>query len=177
MTIEELEHEERLDNEEDDPEIMASVAHYFMMHYAEKESIKKKQKKKCKPKAGQYSLEARLKHFEKRGETTVSKELKKKNVYVVFEPLYVDKLSDEKKSKALTSHIFLREKRDGKVKARSCVNGGVQREHVAKEEAAAPAVGLESVFVTAPSMLRENEKLKQSTYQELSSSMPTTMIM
>ena len=37
MTIEEQE-----DREEDDPEEMVSVAHYVMMHYAEKESIKKK---------------------------------------------------------------------------------------------------------------------------------------
>jgi len=61
----------------------------------------------------------------------------------------VDKLSDKQKSKALTSLIFLKEKQDGKVKARSCANGSVQREHVAKEEAAAPTVALESVFVTA----------------------------
>ena len=47
----------------------------------------------------------------------------------------MDKLSNEEKSKALASLIFLKEKRDGKVKARSCANGSVQREHVAKEEA------------------------------------------
>jgi len=34
--------EEQEDREEDDPEEMAGVAHYIMMHYAEKESIKKK---------------------------------------------------------------------------------------------------------------------------------------
>ncbi len=34
--------EEQEDREEDDPEDMASVVHYIMMHYAEKESIKKK---------------------------------------------------------------------------------------------------------------------------------------
>jgi len=45
--------------------------------------------------------------------------------------------------------IFLKEKRDGNVKARSCANGSVQREHVAKEEAAAPTIALKSVFVTA----------------------------
>ena len=45
--------------------------------------------------------------------------------------------------------IFLKEKRDGNVNARSCANGSVQREHVAKEEAAAPTIALESVFVTA----------------------------
>ena len=128
------------------PKKMVSVAHYVMMHYAEKESIKKKRKKKYIPKAGQYGLEARLKHFGERGE---SKELAQFNVYDVFEPLYADKLSNEDKSKVLTSLIFLKEQRDGKIKARSCANGSVQREHVAKEEAAAPTVALEDVFVTA----------------------------
>ena len=89
---------------------MASMAHYIMMHYAEKESIKKKQKKKYKPKAGQYSLEARLKHFGERGETAASKELRQFNVYDVFEPLYANKLSNEEKLKALTLLIFLKEK-------------------------------------------------------------------
>jgi hypothetical protein len=70
-------------------------------------------------------------------------------VYDVFEPLYANELSQEEKLKALTSLIFLKEKRDGNVKARSCVNGSVQREHVAKEEAVARTVALESVFVTA----------------------------
>ena len=79
----------------------------------------------------------------------MSKDLAQFNVYDVFEPLYADKLSDKDKSKALTSLIFLKEKRDGKIKARSCANGSVQREHVAKEEAAAPTVALEYVFVTA----------------------------
>jgi len=44
VTVEEQ--EDGPDYEEDDPEKMVSVAHYFMMHYAEKESIKKKRKKK-----------------------------------------------------------------------------------------------------------------------------------
>jgi hypothetical protein len=57
----------------------------------------------------------------------------------------VDNLSNKEKSKALTSLIFLREKRDG---MRSCANGSVIREHVAKEEAAAPTVSLESAYVT-----------------------------
>ena len=70
----------------------------------------------------------------------VLKELAQFNVYDVFKPLYADKLSNKEKSKALSSLIFLKEKRDGNVKARSCTNGSVQREHVAKEEAAAPTV-------------------------------------
>jgi hypothetical protein len=138
---------------------MANVARYIMMHYAEKESIKKKLKKKNKLKAGQYSLEAELKHFGERGETVVSKELKQFNVYDVFEPFYANKLSNEENLKALTLLIFLKEKQDGNIKARSCANGSVQREHVAKEEAAAPTVALESVFVTATIDAKEKQKV------------------
>jgi hypothetical protein len=40
VTVEEQKN--RPDFEEDDPKKMASMAHYIVMHYAEKESIKKK---------------------------------------------------------------------------------------------------------------------------------------
>ncbi len=100
-----------------------------------------------------------MKHFGERGETAVSKELRQFNVYNVFKPLYADKLSNEEKLKALSSLIFLKVKQDGKVKARSCVNGSVQREHVAKEEAAALTVALESVFVTATNDAKEKQKV------------------
>jgi len=88
----------------------------------------------------------------------VSKELKQFNFYDVFKPLYADKLSSKEMSKALTSLIFLREKQDGNVKARSCANGSVKREHVAKEEAAAPTVAIESVFVTATIDAKEKQR-------------------
>jgi hypothetical protein len=94
-----------------------------------------------------------------RGEMVVSKELKQFNVYNVFKPLYANKLSDEEKSKALTLLIFLKEKQDGNVKARSCANRSVQREHVAKEEAAAPTVALKSVFVTATINAKEKQEV------------------
>ena len=157
VTIEEQ--EDRPDYEEEDPKRMASMAHYVMMHNAEKESIKKKRKKKHKPKAGQYSLEAGLKHFGERGEKAVSKELAQFNVNDVFEPLYADEQSDDEKSKALTLLIFLKEKQDVKIKATSSTNDSVQREHVPKEEAAAPTVALESVFVTATIDAKEKKEL------------------
>jgi hypothetical protein len=125
----------------------------------QEEKHKKKQKKKYKPKAGQYSLEARLKHFGERGETAVSNELKQFNVYDVFKPLYANKLFNEEKLKALTLLIFLKEKQDGNIKARSCANGSVQREHVAKEEPAVPTVALESVLVTATIDAKEKQKV------------------
>ncbi len=55
--------------------------------------------------------------------------------------------------------IFLREKQDGNVKARSCANGSVQRKHVAKEEAGVPTVALNSVFVTATVDAKDKQKV------------------
>ncbi len=49
--------------------------------------------------------------------------------------------------------------KNGTVKAQSCANGSVQRSHVAKEEAASPTVGLESVFVTSTIDVRENREV------------------
>ena len=40
-----------------------------------------------------------------------------------------------------------------------CANGSVQRDHIAKEEAASPTVALESVFVTAAIDARENREV------------------
>ncbi len=137
---------------------MAAVAHYIMVQYEEKEGVKKK-KKNYKPKSGQYQLEAGIKQFSEQGETAVTKELDQFNKYGVFEPKHARDLSEEDKKKALSSLIFLMEKKSGVIKARSCANGNPQREHIAKEEAAAPTVALESVFITSTIDAKENRKV------------------
>ncbi len=77
-----------------------------MVHYEEKENLKKK-KKKYKPKGGQYALEAGIKRFGKEGETAVTKELSQFNTYGVFEPQHDRDLSDNKNIMLLSSFIFL----------------------------------------------------------------------
>jgi hypothetical protein len=77
----------------------------------------------------------------------------------VFEPQHAQDLSDNDKKKALSSLIFLRQKKNGEVKARSCANGNPQREHIAKEEAAAPTVTLELVFLTLKIDVKENREV------------------
>ncbi len=52
--------------------------------------------------------------------------------------------------------MFLTEKQTGEVKARACANGSVQREHVAKEEAAAPTVSSEAIFIQGTIFAHEN---------------------
>ncbi len=57
------------------------------------------------------------------------------------------------------SLIFLKEKKGGNIKARLCANGNPQREHIAKEEAAAPTVALESVIITSTIDAKEGRKV------------------
>ncbi len=66
---------------------------------------------------------------------------------------------DNNKKKALSSLIFLRQKKNGAVKARSCANGNPQREHIAKEEAAAPTVAQELVFLSLTIDAKENREV------------------
>ncbi len=72
------------DKEDKDEEVFATIAHYIVAHYAEEEGIKNR--KKYKPKSGQYQLEARIKWFGKQGETVVTKKLNQFNKYKVFKP-------------------------------------------------------------------------------------------
>ncbi len=51
-------------------------------------------------------------------------------------------------------------------KARSCANGNPQREHIAKEEAAAPTVVLESMFITSTIDIKEGRKVVTMISQE-----------
>ncbi len=92
-------------------------------------------------------MEAGIKQFGKQGETAVTKELNQFNKYKVFKPQHANDLSEKDKKKALLSLIFLKEKKNKDTKARSCANNP-QGEHIAKEEAAAPTVALESMFIT-----------------------------
>ena len=78
----------------------------------------------------QYRLEAGIDRFFERGETAVTKKLDQFNKYKVFEQKHANELSEEDRKKALSSLIFLKEKKSGAIKARSCANGSVQREHV-----------------------------------------------
>jgi hypothetical protein len=150
--------EEDLVEDEEDMEVLAAVAHCIMVHYEEKEEAKKK-KKNYKPKSGQYQLERGIKRFGEQGETAETKELNQFNKYGVFVPKHARDLLEEDKKKALSSIIFPKEKKSGVIKARSCTNRNPQREHITKEEAAAPIVALKSVFITSTIDAKESRKV------------------
>jgi hypothetical protein len=49
----------------------------------------------------------------------------------------------------MESLIFLVEKRDGRVKARTCANGSTQRAYMERDDAASPTAMTESILITA----------------------------
>jgi hypothetical protein len=118
-------------------DIISAIAHYLMVHYA------------TAPAPKQYSLKKELKIFGEKGKDAVTHEFTQLHMLNVYSPLSALSLSSEDKKKALSSLIFLKEKLNGTIKARKCVDGSKQREHYAKEETTSPTVGTNSLFITA----------------------------
>jgi hypothetical protein len=67
----------------------------------------------------------------------------------VFRPVTRDFLTKEERMKAVTSLMFLKEKRDHLVKARLCTNGQKQRGDWTKQDTLSLTVSMEAVFITA----------------------------
>ena len=57
--------------------------------------------------------------------------------------------SQEDKRNLLTYFMYLKKKRCGRIKGRSCANGRKQRSTSSKQEVSLPTVAIESVFLTS----------------------------
>ena len=75
------------------------------------------------------------------------KELMQFHTLTFFKPKDPKTLSRDNRQHALTSLMFLTEKHSGEVKARTCANISTQCDHIANEEATAPTVTSESIFI------------------------------
>eukprot|EP00978_Attheya_sp_CCMP212_P046873 scaffold416585_cov22-Attheya_sp.AAC.1 len=62
----------------------------------------------------------------------------------VFEPIRLSDMNPVERKRAMESLIFLVEKRDGTIKARTCANGSTQREYIDCEDAASPTASTDS---------------------------------
>ena len=74
-----------------------------------------------------YSLKKGLKKFGKRAEQSETKEMKQLHNRVCFRPINPTEMTADERKKAMESLIFLTEKKDGRLKARTVANGSVQR--------------------------------------------------
>jgi hypothetical protein len=96
-----------------------------------------------------YSLRKGLQKFGERGYDAAVGEMRQMHDRTAFKPVHVADMTPQEKQRALDSLIFLTEKKDGRVKARTCANGSTQRVYTPRDEATSPTVLTESVLLTA----------------------------
>jgi len=75
---------------------------------------------------------------------------------VVFTPIQVDEMTTRERKRAMESLIFLTQKWDGRIKARTCANGSTQRGCIPKEDAASPTASTEAVILTGVIDAKQN---------------------
>jgi hypothetical protein len=95
-----------------------------------------------------YSLKAGLKKFGEAGKEATMKEMRQLHDRVVFKPIRISEMTSRERKRAMESLIFLVEKRDGRIKARTCANGSTQRDYIPREDAASPTASTEAVLLT-----------------------------
>ena len=95
-----------------------------------------------------YSLKQGIKKFGMKGRNAAFKEMKQIHDRVVFIPINVNNMTDQERKRAMESLIFLSEKRDGTIKARTCANGSTQRDYINKDEPTSPTASTEAILIT-----------------------------
>jgi hypothetical protein len=73
-----------------------------------------------------------------------------------FKPVHWKDVDKEKRKQILESHLFVKKKRSGQIKARKVVGGNKQRDFISKENVSSPTVAMESVLLTSLVDAQEN---------------------
>jgi hypothetical protein len=97
----------------------------------------------------QLSLIKGLKAFGASGAEAVKNELQQLHDRRAMVPKAANMLSKDEKRAALQYLMYLKQKRNGKIKGRGCADGRKQRVYKSKEESSSPTVAIESLFLTA----------------------------
>ena len=96
----------------------------------------------------QCSLKVGLKEWGDKAYAAAESEMKQLHFRNMFKPMQWSKLTDIQRKTVLESHMFLKEKRDGKIKGRTVAGGNKQRDYISKEDASSPTVATESVLLS-----------------------------
>ncbi len=108
----------------------------------------------------QYNLKPGLRKFGEQGETAAISELTQLHVMDTWTVMDPTKPTREVRTQALSSLLFLKEKRCGKIKGRACVNGAPQRVYIPKEDAASPTASTELMFITSAIVASEKRHVR-----------------
>jgi hypothetical protein len=96
----------------------------------------------------QLSLKAALKEWGEEAFTAAQYEMKQLHFRNTFKPKHWRELSQVQRQTVLESHMFLKQKRNGKIKGRTVACGNKQRDYISKEDASSPMVATESVLLS-----------------------------
>jgi hypothetical protein len=96
----------------------------------------------------QLSLKAGLKEWGDQAFTAVRSEIKQVHLRNTFKPKHWRELSQVQHQTVLESYMFLKQKRDGKIKGRTVDGGNKQRDYISKEDASSPTVATEAVLLS-----------------------------
>ena len=103
-----------------------------------------------------YSLKKGLKAFGTCAKQTAYKEMRQLHMHIVFKPVKIETLTQLEHKRAMESLMFLVEKRDKSIKARTIANRSTQRWYKPKEEAVSSTAATDSIFVTATIDTKQN---------------------
>ena len=96
----------------------------------------------------QLSFKAAIKKWGEVTEQAITVEMNQLHWRNSYKPMHWHELTKAQKERSLESHIFVEEKRDGKIKATKAVGGNKQRDFITKEDVSSPTVSAEAVMLT-----------------------------
>jgi hypothetical protein len=96
----------------------------------------------------QLSQKAGLKDWGEDAFTATQSEMKQLHFRNTFKPKQWRELSQVQRQTVLESHMFLKKKRDRKIKGRTVAGGNNQWDYISKEDASSPTVATESVLLS-----------------------------
>eukprot|EP00957_Ditylum_brightwellii_P127507 9723822-Ditylum_brightwellii.AAC.1 len=107
----------------------------------------------------QYSLGKGLKKFKEKAAEAVVDEFTQLHKKETFEPVNYEDMAEEERDEALEALMFLKEKRDGRIKGQPCADGRKQRKILNRNDATSPTVMVESVLITAAIEAKEGREV------------------
>ena len=96
----------------------------------------------------QLNIKDGLRAFGEKGDEAIMKEIKQLHTQQALMPHSRNDLSYEERRKALRYLMFLKEKRDGTIKARGFADSRPQRIYMSKEDTSSPSVSIEAMMLS-----------------------------
>ena len=96
----------------------------------------------------QLSMKAAITKWGNEAKFAISNEMKKLHWHNSYKPRHWHSLTKKQKKQILKSHIFVEQKRDGKIKAQKVIGGNKQRDYITKMDVSSPTMTAEAVMLT-----------------------------